>query len=161
MARLGLALYGYASPDSREVNEKSNLKAVMTLKSRISAVRALPKGVCVSYGRTATLERDSVLAVLPMGYADAYPRSLSNQGHVRIRGELCPIVGRVCMDMCMADVTDVKGVRAGDVAVVYDGGLMLDAMERSGTNIHELVSRVMPRVPRLYVDGGKIRIQAP
>ena len=157
MARFGLALYGYASSDARDANERSDLKAVMTVKSRISSVRALPRGTCVSYGRTATLERDSVLAVLPMGYADVLPRSLSNKGRVRIHDALCPIVGRVCMDMCMADVTDLEGVRAGDVATVYDGALMLDAMENSGTIIHELLTRVMPRVPRLYIEGGKIR----
>ena len=152
MGRFGLVLYGYASTETGNEGSGLGLKPVMTLKSRLSAVRALPEGTCVSYGCTATLKRDSVLAVLPVGYADGYPRVLSNNAAVRIHDRLCPVVGRVCMDMMMADVTDVPGVRAGDVAVVLDGELVTDAARKSGTIIHEILTGISPRVARVEVE---------
>lgn len=123
----------------------------MAVKSRVAAVRSLPKGTPVSYGRTAVLERDSRIAVVPVGYGDGYPRSLSNRMVMRVRGVECPIVGRVCMDMCMLDVTDVPGVQAGDVAVVYDGPLLERAAQLAGTIPYELMCDVNPRVPRVYL----------
>lgn len=114
----------------------------------VAAVRSLPKGTPVSYGRTAVLERDSRIAVVPVGYGDGYPRSLSNRMVMRVRGVECPIVGRVCMDMCMLDVTGVPGVQAGDVAVVYDGPLLERAARLAGTIPYELMCDVNPRVPR-------------
>ena len=130
----------------------------MTLKARIAAVRELPKGAKIGYGGTAVLKRDSVLAVLPTGYADGYPRALSNRMSVYIHDRLCPVVGRVCMDMFMADVTDVPGVRAGDEAVILDGRLMLKAALAGHTIIHELLSCIMPRVPRVFIEKGEKRL---
>ena len=127
------------------------LEPVMAVKSRVAAVRSLPKGTPVSYGRTAVLERDSRIAVVPVGYGDGYPRSLSNRMVMRVRGVECPIVGRVCMDMCMLDVTGVPGVQAGDVAVVYDGPLLERAAQLAGTIPYELMCDVNPRVPRVYL----------
>ena len=97
MIRPGLALYGF-SPMGE--GDEPELKPVLTLKSRVAAVRALPKGTPVSYGCTQVLQRDSKLAVVPIGYGDGYPRALSGRMEMRIRGQLCPVVGRVCMDMC-------------------------------------------------------------
>ena len=153
VGRFGLVLYGYADgPVGADV------KPFMTIKSRISAVRALPEGTKVGYGCTATLGRDSVLAVLPMGYADGCPRALSNRMSVRIHDKLCPIVGRVCMDMFMVDVTDVPGVKPGDTATVFDGELIPKAASLAGTIVHEIVSCIMPRVPRIYIENGKMRM---
>ena len=106
---------------------------VMTVKSRIASVRALPAGAKISYGCTATLERDSKVAVLPMGYGDGLPRCLSNKLEVLIGDRLCPVLGRICMDMCMVDVTDAPGVKAGDVATVYGPGLTDWAAQLAGT----------------------------
>ena len=152
MIRPGLALYGF-SPMGED--DEPELKPVLTLKSRVAAVRALPKGTPVSYGCTQVLRRDSRLAVVPIGYGDGYPRALSGRMEMRIRGQLCPIVGRVCMDMCMVDVTDVPDAAAGDVATVYDGHLLERAAALAGTIPYELMCDVNPRVPRVYLRNGQ------
>lgn len=150
MVRPGIALYGYYPDESLRGLVEAGLRPVMTLKSRVAAVRTLPAGTCVSYGRTATLTRDSRLAVLPIGYGDGLPRLLSNQMSFLVNGVPCPIVGRVCMDMCMVDVTDLPDVSPGDVAVIYDGDLAVQAAKRTGTIVYELLCGVAPRVPRIY-----------
>ena len=155
MVRPGLALYGYYPAQELKGLDGPGLEPVMTVKSRIAAVRALPKGSYVSYGRSARLELDSLLAVVPVGYGDGYFRSLSNRMVMRIHGAECPIVGRVCMDMCMVDVTDVPGVQAGDTAVVYDGPLMERAAVLADTIPYELMCAVSPRVPRVYLHAKK------
>ena len=155
MGRFGLVLYGYASTETGNEGSTLDLHPVMTLKSRITAVRNLPAGTTISYGRTYTLKRDSVIAVLPIGYADGLPRPLSNNFCVKIHGVLCPNVGRVCMDMCMIDVTDVPGVKAGDVATVWDGELIPIAAKNAGTIIHEIVCMPSQRVPRVFIEDGK------
>ena len=151
MVRPGLVLYGWYPAEELKGLDGPGLEPVMAVKSRVAAVRSLPKGTPVSYGRTAVLERDSRIAVVPVGYGDGYPRSLSNRMVMRVRGVECPIVGRVCMDMCMLDVTDVPGVQAGDVAVVYDGPLLERAARLAGTIPYELMCDVNPRVPRVYL----------
>ncbi len=151
MIRPGVALYGYYPAPGMEGLDGPGLEPVMTVKSRIAAVRALPKGTCVSYGCTATLERDSRLAVVPIGYGDGYPRGLSNRMSMKIRGQECPVVGRICMDMCMVDVTDVPDAAAGDEAVVYDGPLMERAAQLTDTIVYELMCHIAPRIPRVYL----------
>ncbi|MBQ6972866.1 MAG: alanine racemase [Synergistaceae bacterium] len=158
MGRFGLVLYGYASTETGNEDSTLGLHPVMTVKSRITAVRSLPAGTTISYGRTYRLTRDSIMAVLPMGYADGMPRILSNNYGVKIHDAVCPIRGRVCMDMMMADVTDVPGVKAGDVATVFDGELMPIAAKNAGTIIHEIVCSPSARVPRVYIDGGKMAV---
>ena len=154
MIRPGIALYGY-SPDPSV--SAPDLRPVMTVTSRIAAVRAMPGGSFVSYGRTARLRRDSRLAVVPVGYGDGYPRALSNRAEMEIRGKMCPVVGRICMDMCMVDVTDVPEVRAGDEAVVFGGTLFPRAADLTGTIVYELLCGVAPRVPRIYLENGRER----
>ena len=151
MIRPGIALYGYVPDPSVE---DPGLKPVMTVKSRIAVVRDLPAGAKISYGCTATLERDSKVAVLPMGYGDGLPRVLSNKLEVLIGDKLSPILGRICMDMCMVDVTDAPGVKAGDVATVYGPGLTDWAAQLAGTIPYELLCQLTPRVPRLYLEQG-------
>jgi alanine racemase len=153
MARPGIALYGY-DPAPETPADKPELLPVMQVKSRIAAVREMPEGYSVSYGRTATLRRDSRLAVIPIGYGDGFPRGLSNRIKVRIGDALCPIVGRVCMDMCMVDVTDCPQVKAGDIAVVYDGELLPKAAEGMQTIVYELLCDLAPRIPRIYLEKG-------
>lgn len=151
MVRPGIALYGYYPAPEMEGLDGPGLRPVMTVKSRIAAVRELPAGTCVSYGRTAVLKRDSRLAVVPIGYGDGYPRCLSNRMEMEVKGTLCPIVGRVCMDMCMVDVTDLPDVKPGDIAVVYGPGLTQRAAELAGTIVYELLCGLTPRVPRVYL----------
>ena len=121
----------------------------MTLKSRVAAVRREPEGAYVSYGRTARLDGARKLAVIPIGYADGFSRLLSNKGSVLIRGIPAPIVGRVCMDMCMVEAGE--DVRPGDEAEIF--GESLPAEESAGhmgTVQYELLCAVSPRVPRVY-----------
>ena len=154
MVRPGIALYGYYPDPEGDRDSCPPLKPVMRLYSRISAVRSMPAGARISYGGTAVLKRDSRLAVLPIGYGDGLPRVLSNRMQVLIGDKLCPVVGRVCMDMCMADVTDLPQVRAGDVAQIYGDGLTDRAAAQADTISYELLCRVAPRVPRIYWENG-------
>ncbi len=151
MIRPGIALYGYV-PDP--AMENPGLKPVMSLKSRVAAVRFLTAGSFISYGCTAQLTRNSKIAVLPIGYGDGLPRVLSNQMNVRLNGALCPILGRICMDMCMVDVTDLPDPKPGDVAEIYGPGLTGPAAEAASTIVYELLCQITPRVPRLYLEGG-------
>ena len=153
MIRPGIALYGFYPAPGMEGLDGPGLEPVMRVKSRISAVRALPAGSSISYGRTAVLERDSRLAVVPIGYGDGYPRQLSNRAMMEIHGALCPVVGRICMDMCMVDVTDLSQVQAGDVALVYSPELIQKDAELAGTIVYELLCDVTRRVPRVYLEG--------
>lgn len=157
MVRPGLALYGHYPAPSCEGLDGPGLMPVMELKSRVSTVRALPAGTVVSYGRTFTLNRDSRLAVLPVGYADGLHRGCSGHMDVLIHGHRAPIVGRVCMDMCMADVTDIPSVKPGDIATIFggDGGALLpieEAANAAGTIQYELLCAISERVPRVYLD---------
>lgn len=155
MIRPGILLYGHYPDPCLEGLAGPDLTPVMRLKSRISAVHDLPAGTCVSYSRTAVLERDSRLAVVPIGYGDGYPRSLSGRMDMVVRGKACPIVGRVCMDMCMIDVTDLPDVRAGDEVLVYGPELTDRAAELADTIVYELLCNVSPRVPRITVEKGR------
>jgi len=154
MIRPGIALYGYYPDSSMEGLDGPGLEPVMRVKSRVAAVRSLPAGTHVSYGCTATLTRDSRLAVVPIGYGDGYCRKMSNGMVMEIRGALCPVVGRVCMDMCMVDVTDLPEAQAGDEALVYGPGLTERAAQMADTIVYELLCRVSPRVPRIYLEHG-------
>jgi len=151
MVRSGIALYGhYPDPECRGL-DGPGLVPVMSVYSRVAAVRQLPAGTPVSYGCTAAVERDSRIAVLPIGYGDGFFRLLSNRFWVQINGQRAPIVGRICMDMCMVDVTDLPHVETGDVAAVFDKDKPLeDAADLVGTIQYELLCDVSPRIPRFY-----------
>ena len=154
MVRPGIVLYGYYTDEESKGLDGPGLIPVMRLKSRIAAVRAMPAGAKVSYGCTAQLTRDSKLAVLPLGYGDGLPRELSGKLSVMIQDQPCPVVGRICMDMCMVDVTDLPEVKVGDVATVYGPGLTDEAARLAGTISYELLCRVAPRIPRIYWENG-------
>ena len=152
MVRPGIALYGHYPDPSCQKAEGPQLRPVMSLKTRLSALRTLSAGSCVSYGRTHTLERDSLVAVLPVGYADGFNRLLSNRGQVLVRGQRCPILGRVCMDLCMVDVTDVKGVAEGDEVLLWGDELPMEEKAQTvGTITYELLCHISRRVPRVYL----------
>lgn len=149
MIRPGILLYGY-SPD-HACDGMLDVRPVMTVKSRIASVKHLPKGTCISYGRTYTLERDSVIAAVTMGYADGLPRLLSGKQSFYWKGEKIPQIGRVCMDMCMMDVTDFPGVQVGDEVTIFgkEGNLQVMA-DTMGTITYELMCGISPRVVRVY-----------
>ena len=149
MIRPGILLYGHYPAPGLEV--RCALRPVMSLKARVYALRDLPAGAKVSYGCTRTLERESRVAVLPVGYADGLPRLVSDRLQVLIRGRKVPLLGRVCMDMCMADVTDLPEVEVGDVATLYGDECPAEhAADLAGTISYELLCAVSPRVPRVY-----------
>ena len=154
MVRPGLALYGmYPAEDMEQIVK---LRPAMSLKSRIIAVRHLKKGTPVSYGRTYVLDRDSTLAVLPIGYADGLHRLCSNGLEVLIKGQRAKQVGRICMDLCMVDVTDIPGVEEGEITTLFgtDGleEIRVEEMAKKAKTIsYELVCAPSPRVPRVYI----------
>lgn len=146
-ARIGIALYGAAEGAAAR---SLGLRPVLSLKARIAAVRTVAKGESVGYSRAFTARRETRIAILPIGYADGYPRALSNTGLVRLRGCLAPVVGRVCMDQLTVDVTDVPGVVDGDIAELIGDASPLRAGEvaaRCGTIPNELLSRLGARLP--------------
>ncbi|MBS4021636.1 MAG: alanine racemase [Dethiobacter sp.] len=163
MVRIGISLYGLHPAPGRA--STVDLRPAMIFKSRIIYLKRVPAGTSVSYGCTFTTARDSLLASLPVGYADGYPRRLSNCGQVLVRGCLAPVAGRVCMDQTVIDVSDVPGVCLGDVVVLFgrqgDSVLAVDEVaEWLDTINYEVVTSVSYRVPRLYVPAGRISSQA-
>lgn len=152
--RPGIMIYG-CFPSS-EVVRSANLQPVMTLSSRISFLKDTPAGMSVSYGRTWTTRRPSKIATVNIGYGDGLPRSLSNKGVALVHGQNVPIVGRVCMDQTMLDVTDIPTVSIGDDVVFWgkQGDTVLHAeqvAEAVGTIAYELTCGVTCRVPRVYI----------
>lgn len=145
-ARTGLSLYGYCG---LKTSKSSLLQPVMTLKTKVVHLVRVNKGAGVSYNATWTAKRDSLIAVLPIGYADGYPRSLSNKGQVFIRGEVVPLVGTVCMDYLMIDVTDIPSVQIGDEVELWGKKIPLETLAKAaGTITYELVTALTSRVPR-------------
>lgn len=152
MVRPGILLYGLSPAPGLALPE--GFAPAMTLTTSIVHVREVPAGESISYGRTFSTARRSRIGVLPIGYADGYPRALSNRASVLVRGMRAPVVGRVCMDMTMIDLTGIPGARAGDEVVVF-GGRDLPVSEISallGTIDYEVACMVSKRVPRVHFD---------
>lgn len=154
MIRPGIALYGCYPDPSCEGLDGPGLRPVMSLYSRVAAVRDFPENTPVGYGCTARFGPDGGrTAVLPIGYADGLHRMLSNQGSVWLDGQPRPIMGRVCMDMCMIGLDEDASVRPGDVAEVFGPHLPVERhAQLAGTISYELLCAVAPRVPRIYKD---------
>ena len=154
MVRPGIALYGHYPDPGCEGLDGPGLRPVMSLFSRVAAVRDFPADTPVSYGCTAAFGGEGGrTAVLPIGYADGLHRTLSNQGSVWLDGQPRPIMGRVCMDLCMIGLDGEAEVRPGDVAEVFGHHLPVERhAEAAGTISYELLCAIAPRVPRLYLD---------
>ena len=154
MVRPGMMLYGcYPSPES---SHSVAITPAMKLVSRVAVVRDIPKGWTVSYGRTYTAPRDIRMGVVPAGYADGLSRKLSNAGKMIVRGKAVPIIGRVCMDLTMLDLTALPEARVGDEAVIYsdrreDPNSVENTAKLIGTIPNEIVCAVSARVERVYV----------
>ena len=154
MVRPGIALYGHYPDPSCEGLDGPGLRPVMSLYSRVAAVRELPENTPISYGRTAEFGYGGGrTAVLPIGYADGFHRMLSNESSVWLDGQCRPIMGRICMDMCMIGLNPEANVRPGDVAEVFGEHLLVEWQAKTaGTISYELLCAVAPRVPRIYLD---------
>lgn len=159
IVRAGITLYGLHP--SEEVHlERMDMRPVLSLKSRVVHVKTLPAGYGISYGATYVTPDVRRIATIPVGYGDGYARSLSNRGEVLIRGRRAPILGRVCMDQFMADVTDIPGVCVGDAVTLIgtDGAehiTMEELGERSGRFNYEFACDLGKRIPRVFYRNGK------
>ncbi len=157
--RAGIILYGYYPSD--EVNkEVLPLKPILTLKTKVSHVKKMDKDMYVSYGRTFKTERESIIATIPIGYADGYSRNLSGKVKVIINGKFAKVVGRICMDQCMIDVTDIDDVKVGDEVILIgeDNGIKYNADDMAkdlGTINYEVLCMIKQRIPRLYIKNHK------
>lgn len=150
MVRLGIGLYGI---DSSETN-LLELQTVATLKSTIAQLKALRKGESVSYNRRTIVNRDSLIATIRMGYADGYPRRLSNgKGFVYVNGKMAPVVGTICMDMLMIDVTEIPGVKEGDEVIIFGKELPVQKVAKWAETIpYEIMTGISQRVKRIYYE---------
>ncbi len=154
LVRPGIVLYGLAPAEA--FSGRVCLRPVLSWKTGITHLKAVPAGTAISYGATWVANRPSVIATLPVGYADGYSRARSSRAEVLVRGRRARIVGRVCMDMCMADVTDVPGVQVGDEVVLLgrQGNEVVSAEELAaldGTLHYEVLCAIGARVPRTTV----------
>jgi len=157
MVRIGISLYGLY-PDLQMADHlKIDLHPAMQVKSKLVHVKEVPEGTPLSYGCTFITGRKSVIGTVPMGYADGIPQVLSNRGEVLVGGRRCPIVGRICMDQFMIDLTDLQHAAAGDEIVFLgsqNGETITadDIAEKAGTISYEVVTRMSTRLPRIYID---------
>ena len=160
IVRAGITTYGMYPSDEVE-KERVPLKPAMELISHVAHVKWLTEGKPVSYGGTYVTTRPTKVATIPVGYGDGYPRSLSNKGYVLIHGQKAPIIGRVCMDQFMVDVTAIEDVEFGDKVVIFgrDGKefLSVDTLgELSGRFNYEFVCVLNKRIPREYIRHGEV-----
>ncbi|EKO1913953.1 alanine racemase [Clostridium botulinum] len=158
--RAGIIMYGYY-PSNYVLRNNIKLKPVMSLKTSIVHIKKVSSGEYISYGRTFKTEKESIIATLPIGYADGYNRLLSNKGKVIVNGKLAPVIGRVCMDQCMIDVTSIEDLKVGDVVTIMgeENGVSYtaeDIASEIGTISYEVICNVNKRVPRVYKKDGKI-----
>jgi alanine racemase len=156
LVRPGIVLYG--GLPAPLFADRLDLRPVMSFRTAVAQVKTVPAGTGVSYGHRFVTTRPSVLAAIPVGYADGYSRHLSNCGEVLIRGRRAPVAGTVCMDWTLIDVTDIPGVTVGDEVTLLgaDNGLRISAEEwagRTGTISYEVFCQVSKRVPRVYLGG--------
>ena len=151
--RCGAWLYG-VYPRRDATPEDSRL--AITVKTRVALLHSIKAGECLGYDETHPVSRDSIVATLSAGYMDGFPR-LNSKGAVEIRGQRAPVVGLVCMDQMMVDVTDIPGVQDGDEAIFLGGGIGVDEFSGwGGLNRNESLARTGKRVPRVYIENGKV-----
>ncbi|MEZ0536249.1 alanine racemase [Caldicellulosiruptoraceae bacterium PP1] len=158
IVRPGLILYGLYPSD---LDYNINLKPVMSLKAKIINVKSVPEGFPISYNRKFITKRKSIIATIPVGYADGYTRIGSSSRNVLVKGEYAPIIGNICMDQCMIDVTDIKNVNIGDEVVLIgqQGNNVITADEIAkgiGTINYEVICSISKRIPRVYIYNNRI-----
>ncbi len=159
IVRAGITIYGIY-PSSEVERDIVKLTPVMELKSHVTYVKDVPEGAAISYGGTYVADKKRRVATIPVGYADGYPRQLSNKGWVLIHGKKAPILGRVCMDQFMVDVTEIGDVKKGDEVTLLgrDGDEFISIEEIGdlcGRFSYEFACDISPRVPRVYIKDGK------
>lgn len=160
MVRAGIALYGLYP--SEEVNKENVcLTPALELKSIVSYLKTVPKGSPIGYGATFVTQKETKVATVSIGYGDGYPRALSNKGYALVRGKKAPIIGRICMDQFMMDVSDIPEIQQGDTVTLIGKDqneqiTVEELAELAGTFNYEFVCDLGKRIPRVYISGGKI-----
>ncbi|MBE6836128.1 MAG: alanine racemase [Ruminococcaceae bacterium] len=158
LVRCGIIAYGIY-PSNEVDRNKLDIKPIMQLKSRISYVKTVGEGFAVSYGSTFVTDKKTVIATVPVGYGDGYPRALSNRGYVLVNGRKAKIIGRICMDQFMIDVTDIPVKRGDEVILIGSDGIneitVDDIAFVSGGFNYEIICDINDRVPRVYYENGK------
>jgi len=158
LVRIGISMYGLYPDSSMARDPVIALSPVMSVKARLANVKRVPPGSCISYGCTYITARSALIGTIPMGYGDGIPRLLSNRGAVLVKGRRCPIVGRICMDQFMVDLTDLKEIPTIGEEVVFLGRqgeeeITADEIATQAQTInYEIVTRMSPRLPRRYID---------
>ncbi|MPQ44583.1 alanine racemase [Clostridium tarantellae] len=157
--RAGIILYGYY-PSNEVKKDKLNLKPVLTLKTKVAHLKELDKNMSISYGRTFITSKKSKIATLPIGYADGYSRLLSGKAKVIINGHFANVIGKICMDQCMIDVSHIENVTVNDEVILIGEKENLkitvdDIAESMGTINYEVVCMLKKRIPRVYVKNGE------
>lgn len=161
MVRPGIMLYGYY-PSEEVDKQRIKLKPAMTLKAKISNIKRLPANIGISYGHAFITKRESIIATLPIGYADGFSRILSGKASVSVKGVQVPIIGRICMDQMMIDITDVEDVvNVGDEVVLFGTGhesypKVEEVAAQLGTINYELICMMGRRIPRVYLKNNEI-----
>jgi alanine racemase len=148
MVRVGIGLYGTSDTTS------NGFRKVATLKTTIAQIRQVPAGISVGYERAAIMDKDTRIATVRIGYADGYDRRFSNgAGKMFVKGVLCPVVGLVCMDMTMIDVTAVKDISITDEVEIFGEHITIETLATwSGINKYEMMSGINARVKRIYIE---------
>ncbi|WP_312908310.1 alanine racemase [Tissierella praeacuta] len=156
MIRLGSFMYGVQTSSKKE----GSLRSVMTFKAKISQVKEIQAGEGVGYDYSFVAKKKTIVGTLPVGYADGYMRALTGKGEVNINGKRAPIIGKICMDQCMIDLTNIPYAKVGDEVILLGGnskdGITLDEVaEKINTNRNEVLSVISRRVPRVYIKKSK------
>lgn len=159
MSRVGIALYGMFPSDEVDP-ERVPVRRCLKWSTYITYIKTLPAGRQISYGGIFTTAQDTVIATLPVGYADGYLRNMTGKAHVLIQGKKAPVLGRICMDQIMVDITDIPGAVMGDEAVLFgcdgDEEVTVDQLAQwAGVLNYEIICGIHSRVPRVYIQNGK------
>lgn len=160
MVRAGIMLYGLY-PSDYIIKKNVNLVPAMTLKARLSNIKKVEKGTGISYGHVFISDKEMIVGTIPIGYADGYSRMLTNKAYVTVKGKKVPIIGRICMDQCMVDLSDIEEVNIGDEVILFGYGddniIHIDEIANLlGTINYEVVCMIGKRVPRVYIKDGEI-----
>lgn len=158
--RPGIILYGYY-PSKEVYKNNLSVKPALTLKAKIAHVKELHNDMYISYGKTFKANKKTTVATLPIGYGDGYPRALGENAKVIVNGKFAKIIGRICMDQCMIDVTDIENVKTGDEVIILgeEGKLKFNAdnmAEALGTINYEILCKIKSRIPRVYIKNKEI-----
>ncbi len=161
MIRCGIGLYGYYGSDVVRECGTVDLKPVVSFFTSVASVKTFQPGECIGYNRTYTTERVTKVAAVTLGYADGYPTALNNKGYMIVNGQKAKVIGKVCMDQTMLDVTDIEDVKIGDEVLVFgesdDSNIPLEEISfMADTIVYDILCRISLRIPRVYYRKGEV-----